>query len=111
MNLRRTLAALLMLTTLAAAPSIVHALSLDDAKQRGLVGETATGYLGAVQSATAEVNTLIQSINAKRRAQYGKIAKRRNVSIQDVERLAGRKAIDKTARGQYVKAGGGWRKK
>ncbi len=86
------------------------AIDLQTAKAKGLVGETLTGYLAPVQ-ATPEVQQLVNSINAQRKAQYQSIAKRNGTSLQAVEQLAGKKAIEKTPSGQYIKAGGGWRKK
>ena len=54
-----------ILSLLLALPAF--ALDLGDAKARGLVGETAAGYLGAVKP-SAEVNTLVKDINAQRKA-------------------------------------------
>jgi len=86
------------------------ALDLRTAKTRGMVGETMTGYLAPVQ-ATPEVQQLIDTINAKRRQHYSKIAKRNNTSLQAVEHLAGKKAIAKTPTGQYIKINGSWTRK
>ena len=111
MNLKRYLAAMLLMMSLAAAPLVVHALDLNEAKQRGLGGEMATGYIGAVKGATSDVASLIRSINGKRRDKYEKIAQGHKVSVTDVEVLAGKKAIEKTPRGQFVNTGSGWKKK
>lgn len=86
------------------------ALSLDEAKAKGLVGEKPDGYLGAV-AASPEVDSLVSDINSKRRAKYQEIAKKNGASIQSVEVLAGEKAIENTAKGQYVQDNGAWRKK
>ena len=85
-------------------------LDLQAAKAQGLVGETLTGYLAPVK-ATPEVQQLVKTINTKRKAQYIKIAKRNGTSLQAVEQLAGKKAIEKTPPGQFIKTGGDWRKK
>lgn len=104
-------AKLLFLVALLFAGGHAMALELDDAKARGLVGEQPDGYLGVVQD-TAEVRTLVTDINAKRRAEYQRIATANNVGLADVEKLAGGKAIEKTAAGNYVRgADGAWRKK
>ena len=87
-----------------------YALSLGDAKSQGLVGETSSGYIGAVKS-TGEVKALVDSINGKRKAHYEKIATKNNISLEAVEVRAGQKAIGKTAAGHYVNTGGGWQKK
>ena len=94
---------------LVAAPA--WALDLDTAKNEGLVGETPTGYLEAVGSADGATPGLIKNINAKRRAEYEKIAKQRNVDLKAVEKLAGETAINKTRPGNYVKINGKWIKK
>ena len=86
------------------------ALDLQTAKAQGMVGETMTGYLAPVK-ATPEVQKLVQEINAKRKAMYQKIAKRNGTSLQAVEQLAGKKAIDKTPPGQFVNLDKGWQKK
>jgi len=86
------------------------ALELGDAKTQGLVGETNAGYLAAVKP-SGEVNTLVESINKQRKAQYQKIAKKNGISLEAVEVRAGKKAIEKTQPGEYVNTGGGWQKK
>jgi uncharacterized protein len=85
-------------------------LSLDEAKSRGLVGETPSGYLDAVDH-KPEVILLIHEINTKRRAEYQSIAQKNGTPLQAVEQLAGKKAIERTAPGNFVKVDGQWRKK
>lgn len=86
------------------------ALSLGEAKQKGLVGEQATGYLGVV-SGNAEANALVEDINAKRKQKYQSIAQRNGTSLQSVEQLAGKATLNKTPAGQFINAGNGWQKK
>lgn len=92
------------------AAAAAFALTLDEAKARGLVGETHTGYLAAV-APSAEVDALVESINTQRRAQYQQIASEHGISLQAVEARAGLKAIEKTPAGQFVNTGSGWQKK
>ena len=87
------------------------ALSLNDAKKRGLVGETPSGYLKPVGTASAEVTQLVNQINKKRRAEYSDIATKRGTSLKNVEALAGKKAIDRSRPGEHVFVGGKWIKK
>ncbi len=94
-----------------AVTSSVLALSLDEAKAKGLVGEKSTGYLGAVNSSNAEVQTLIEEVNQKRRQAYEDIAKRNRTSVQAVETLAGEKAVQNTTPGNFIEGPGGWMKK
>ena len=94
---------------LAAAP--LWALSLEEAKAKGLVGERANGYLGVVNAADREAQALAQEINQKRRQAYEEIAKRNGTQLNAVETLAGEKAIQNTKPGQFVEGPGGWVKK
>ncbi len=90
--------------------SAAFALSLNEAKQQGLVGEQVTGYLGAVK-ATNVSTALVNDINAKRKAKYKEIAQRNGTGLASVEKLAGQKALEKTPSGQFINLGSGWRKK
>lgn len=88
------------------------AADLNQAKQDGLVGERADGYLGlVVASAPADVTRLVTEINAKRKAQYQRIAKTNGITIDQVQALAGKKAIEKTRNGGWVRLNGGWQRK
>ena len=89
----------------------LFALSLQDAKSQGLVGETPSGYLEAVSAPSGAVSGLISTVNAKRKKVYAGIAKKNGTPLNQVEKLAGKKAMNKTAAGQYVKSGGAWKKK
>lgn len=86
------------------------AISLDDAKNQGLVGEDSSGYLGLVVQ-NAEAKAVVDDINAKRKAQYLKLAKKNNLSLSQVEVLAAAKTIEKTQSGHYVEVNGNWVKK
>lgn len=74
---------------------------LHSAKAAGQIGEQPNGYLGIIQNAPG-VAGLVQSINQQRRAAYQNIAQKNGTSLQAVEQLAGRKAIEKTPPGQYI---------
>ena len=88
------------------------AISLDQAKAAGQVGETPSGYLESVSpSPVADTVALIQDINSKRKAEYERIAQKNGTSLMAVEALAGKKAINNTPLGQFVKVGGSWEKK
>lgn len=87
------------------------ALSLDEAKAKGQVGEKASGYLGAVTSGNADVQALVSDINQKRKQAYEEIARRNGTSLNSVETLAGEKAIQNTKPGNMVEGPGGWVKK
>lgn len=87
------------------------ALSLEEAKAKGQVGEKASGYLGAVTEGDADVQALVSDINQKRRQAYEDIAKRNGTSLNSVETLAGEKAIQNTKPGNMVEGPGGWTRK
>lgn len=59
-------------------------LSISEAKQRGLVGETLTGYLAAVAKDNAEVNALVNSINQAREQKYAEIAQSNQLKTEQV---------------------------
>ena len=87
------------------------ALSLDEAKAKGLVGERTNGYLGAVSPSQTEAQALVDDVNQKRRQAYEEIAKRNRTNVQAVETLAGEKAIQNTKPGNFIEGPGGWVKK
>lgn len=88
-----------------------YSIDLQSAKSQGLIGETPSGYLEAVSPPSAETKALIEDVNAKRKAKYVEIAARNNATLQDVEILAGKKALEKSDPGSYIKLGGSWQKK
>lgn len=87
------------------------ALDLDVAKSQGFVGEQPNGYLGIIKATPAAVE-LVSEINKKRRQAYERIAEENGITVEQVEQLAGQKAIKKTVDGNYVKTPSGqWVKK
>ena len=95
------------------ATGVALGLSLDEAKDRGLVGEKPNGYLGIVGSnQTPDIQTLVNDINRQRREKYREIAERNKTNLEAVELLAGRTAIGKTESGHFVQIpSGAWVKK
>lgn len=78
-------------------------MTLDEAKQKGMLGERADGYLGVVtQSTDTEVLNLMKEINQKRREIYQTIADKNGTALSTVEALAGEKALTQTPSGQYI---------
>ncbi|WP_339721970.1 YdbL family protein [uncultured Paraglaciecola sp.] len=90
--------------------SIAFALDLDEAKNKGLVGEKDNGYLGVVV-AQQDAQALVADINAKRKAVYADLAAKNGITVQQVEKLAAKKAYDKTSSGHYLWVNGKWTKK
>ena len=100
------------LVVLAFVASVAHGAELAQVKGEGLVGERADGYLGLVQAdAPAAVTELVDDVNRKRRTEYQRIAETNDLTLQEVQALAGKKAIERTAAGNWVMTNGGWRKK
>jgi len=92
--------------------SQLMAADLTSAKNTGLIGEQANGYIGFVTSVPADVRSLVNNVNEKRKSRYKAIARSKQISLSDVEKIAGTKAIDKTKSGNYIKPEGGlWVKK
>lgn len=87
------------------------ALTLDDAKAKGLVGEKSNGYLGLVSPGSGEAQALMTDVNQKRRQAYEEIARRNGTSVTAVETLAGEKAVQNTSSGNFIEGPGGWIKK
>lgn len=87
------------------------ALGLHAAKEQGLVGEQPNGYLGIVKSSPQAVE-LVSNVNEKRREAYRRIAQKNGITLNQVARIAGQKAIEKTEPGEYIKKPNGqWVKK
>jgi uncharacterized protein len=73
--------------------------NLGSAKTQGKVGEQPDGYLGVVTE-SAEATEIAKLINDARHAEYKRLATSNNLKVQDVEAMAGKKAIEKTQAGQ-----------
>jgi len=87
------------------------ALTLDEARQQGLVGETLSGYI-AVVTQNADAQALVDRINQGRQQQYQALALRNNMTAAEVGRIAGQKLVERAAAGQYVRGiNGQWLKK
>ena len=86
---------------------------LDDAKAAGWIGERVDGYLGVVNpKAPGSVKSMIQNVNAKRRAKYQGIANVNGTSLQAVEGIVGEKLVKRAKRGEFVMdATGRWLRK
>ncbi len=110
---RWTIKCVIVLLSLGLACSTAWALSLGDAKGRGLVGEQPNGYLGAVSGNTSsDVQSLIASVNQQRKQRYQQIANRNKTNLKAVEILAGKTALKKTKPGNYIQLPSGqWTKK
>lgn len=109
--MKTTLALLSLLTLLAAGPAL--AIELDDAKARGLVGEAITGYLAPVETpVSAEVRTLINEVNTRRKAEFERTAAKTNTTLIQVSHRFYELAVKRTRPGHYYQdANGSWVRK
>lgn len=103
--------AVLTLGLFAMQPAAAQSLSLQQAQAQGLVGEQLDGYVGIVENAPG-VAQLVDQVNLQRRQLYRDIARKNNIPLNSVERLAAEKAISRAGSGEYVQdAGGNWIRK
>ncbi|XXN65838.1 YdbL family protein [Enterobacter ludwigii] len=87
------------------------ALTLDDARQQGRVGETLSGYVAARQQ-DDETLALVKRINEGRLQQYQRVAQQNNLTASEVARIAGEKLVNRAGSGEYVRGINGlWLKK
>ena len=99
----KSLAVVLGCILLFLMPLLAFGVTLDEAKQQGLLGERPDGYLGlAKPTASPDTVNLMKDINRKRREVYKGIAKKNSTTLSAVETLAGKKAIKKTPSGQFI---------
>ena len=84
-------------------PIFAFAITLDEAKQEGLLGERPDGYLGLVQtSSSPDTVQLMKDINRKRRDVYQDIASKNGTALSAVEALAGKKLLKKPRLGNSL---------
>ncbi len=111
-RLRYAIAALAIAVMSAVAALPAAAISLDAARTQGLVGETRSGYLAPVRTPSGDVQQLIESVNAKRRDHYRRIASQNGVGIEEVGRLSAEKIINGLPGGAFYQgSSGGWQRK
>ncbi|CNJ86280.1 Uncharacterized protein conserved in bacteria [Yersinia mollaretii] len=91
--------------------SMAFALTLEQAKQQGRVGETLSGYLAPVKK-DPETLALVEQINIARAEKYQEVAQKNHISTEDVAKLAGQKLVNRAAAGEYVRGiNGQWMKR
>lgn len=93
------------------AMNLSQAMSqLGTVKSQGLVGEKPDGYLGVVKNQN-DAQSIVTLINQARKQQYQKLAADNQLDLKQVEALAGKKALQKTAPGHFIQFNGQWVKK
>lgn len=100
-----------MLLLLVALPA--WALSLDQAKSDGLVGEQLNGYLGIVTASTSgELRSLVTDVNQQRKTLYQRSAQEASVTLEVFEIRAGQRLQERAKTGEYLQdQNGQWHRK
>ncbi|ECO0581933.1 DUF1318 domain-containing protein [Salmonella enterica subsp. diarizonae] len=89
----------------------VWALTLEEARTQGRVGETLNGYLAALKN-DAETQKLVLEINLARRASYQQLADSNHLPVDEVAKMAGQKLVERARPGEYVQGiNGKWMRK
>ena len=105
---RKFVAALLLMLAFQSA----WAMDIQSAKEQGLVGEANTGYLAAVGTPSAAVKALVAEVNAKRKAEFERTAKKTGATLEQVRVRFYELAVQRTAPGHYYQdASGNWKRK
>ncbi|ORM70035.1 YdbL family protein [Pantoea rwandensis] len=101
---------IILILALLLAPS-AWALTLDEARQQGRVGETLSGFIAARQQ-DDETLALVKRINEGRSQQYQRVAQQNNLTTSEVARIAGEKLVSRAGSGEYVRGiNGQWLRK
>lgn len=102
---------ILWVLTLSLFTPSVWALTLDEARTQGRVGETLNGYLVALKN-DAETQKLVLDINHARRASYQQLADSNHLPVDEVAKMAGQKLVERARPGEYVQGiNGKWMRK
>lgn len=103
----------LLLATLLTFSMTAFALTLQEAKEQGLVGEQRDGYVGfVVSSPPADVVALVEQVNNERRSRYQEIAQENGITVNQVAAVAYERAVQATQAGHFVQnANGQWVRK
>lgn len=101
----------LWVLTLSLLTPSVWALTLDEARTQGRVGETLNGYLVALKN-DADTRQLVLDINQARRASYQQLADSNHLPVDEVAKMAGQKLVERARPGEYVQGiNGKWLRK
>ncbi|EAR1732726.1 DUF1318 domain-containing protein [Salmonella enterica] len=102
---------ILWVLTLSLLTPSVWALTLDEARTQGRVGETLNGYLVALKN-DAETQKLVLDINHARRASYQQLADSNHLPVDEVAKMTGQKLVERARPGEYVQGiNGKWMRK
>ncbi len=88
----KSLITLSLVAILMSSPAF--ALDLQSARKDGVVVEQQTGYIKAAKP-SPEVDALVADVNAKRKAEYERIAKEKGSKVEDVAAIAAQELLKK----------------
>ena len=80
-----------------------QALTLNEARQQGRVGETLNGYLEPLRQ-DKETLELVKQINAARSDSYQQLADDNNLPVDQVAKMAGQKLVARAQPGEDRKS-------
>lgn len=107
-----TLKSLFITASLLLMSQLSLALTLDEARSKGLLGENASGYVELTPRGNSDAEALLAEINSQRKAKYIEIAAKQKTDLAAIEKIAGEKITDKLNAGEFYKdANGKWHKK
>lgn len=87
------------------------ALTLNEARTQGRVGETLNGYLVALKQ-DPQTQALVNEINKARSVSYQQLAESHNLPVDEVAKMAGQKLVERAKPGEYVQGiNGKWLRK
>ncbi|WP_176918304.1 YdbL family protein [Superficieibacter sp. BNK-5] len=102
---------ILALLALSLISTRVFALSLNEARTEGRVGETLSGYIAPLRQ-DAQTQALVKQINQARSESYQRLADANNLPVDEVAKMAGQKLVERASPGEYVQGiNGKWLQK
>ncbi|MGL5455299.1 MAG: YdbL family protein [Enterobacterales bacterium] len=107
--MKRTLILATLILSLLSGSAL--ALTLNEARTEGRVGETYSGYLVALKQ-DAQTQALVSDINKARSVSYQHLAESHNLPVDEVAKMAGQKLVERAKPGEYVQGiNGKWLRK
>lgn len=107
--MKRTLILATLMLSLLSGSAL--ALTLNEARSQGRVGETYNGYLVALKQ-DAQTQALVSEINKARSVSYQQLAQSHNLPVDEVAKMAGQKLVARAKPGEYVQGiNGKWLRK
>lgn len=108
---RTFLTAFLTFAAVAVLAGQAWAMTLDQARSAGLVGEKRDGYVAVIGSDSG-AQTLVNDVNARRRQEYEKISRQNGQPVSVVAKLAADHIIGGLPGGAFYQGtDGSWKKK